>query len=125
MIDSDGTKPRLWGVVFPSSCATMQRRAVTLIELLVVIAIIGLLVSLILPAVQAAREAANRSSCANNLRQLGLAMEQHHNEYQHYPKSGRHGYGVLVYLLPFVEQKDLYYAINPGRTSSDGVDDEI
>jgi prepilin-type N-terminal cleavage/methylation domain-containing protein/prepilin-type processing-associated H-X9-DG protein len=97
----------------------------TLVELLVVVAIIGLLLSLTLPAVQAARESANKSSCANNLHQLGLAVEQHHNQYCEYPMSGKHDYGILVYLLPFVEEKDLYYAINPGRPTGGGSDDSI
>ena len=97
------------------SQSTYLRSALTLVELLVVVAIIGLLISLLLPAVQAARESGNKAACGNNLRQLGLAAEQHHLEHQSFPVSGKHGYGVLVYFLPFVEQKDLYYRINPGR----------
>jgi prepilin-type N-terminal cleavage/methylation domain-containing protein/prepilin-type processing-associated H-X9-DG protein len=94
-----------------------EHRGVTLVELLVVIAIIGLLISLLLPAVQAARESSNKATCGNNLRQLGLAAEQHHLEFENLPKSGKHGYGPLVYFLPFIEQKDLFYRINPGRTA--------
>ena len=61
------------------------RRAFTLVELLVVIAIIGLLIGLLLPAVQAAREAARRTSCKNNLKQIGLALHQHHDVHKRLP----------------------------------------
>src|SRR3954451_18836240 len=64
------------------------RRGVSLVELLVVIAIIGVLVSLLLPAVQSAREAGRRASCANNVKQIGLAFMLHHDAYKAFPFGG-------------------------------------
>ena len=93
----------------------------TLIELLVVIAIIAILVALLLPAVQQAREAARRSSCKNNLKQLGLALHNYHDTHSCLPPgwvgpedSGgtRWGWGTL--LLPYIEQGPLYDTLRPG-----------
>ncbi len=88
--------------------------AFTLVELLVVIAIIGTLIALLLPAVQSAREAARRSHCLNNLKQIGLAVQCYHDVHGHYP-SGRRSrtqYGVswAFRLLPHMEQTALHEA---------------
>ena len=89
----------------------------TLVELLVVIAIIGVLVALLLPAVQAAREAARRMSCANNLRQVGLALHNHHDTVGRFPLSNyirrmnpnvAINWGWLPQLLPYMEQTSLH-----------------
>jgi prepilin-type N-terminal cleavage/methylation domain-containing protein/prepilin-type processing-associated H-X9-DG protein len=107
-----------------ASCGSKKRsRAFTLIELLVVISIIGVLVALLLPAVQAAREAARRAQCVNNLKQIGLAMQNYHASFQTLPPgyvsnfdaSGNDtgpGWGWAAMLLPQMEQKPLFDAIN-------------
>jgi prepilin-type N-terminal cleavage/methylation domain-containing protein/prepilin-type processing-associated H-X9-DG protein len=89
----------------------------TLIELLVVIAIIGVLIALLLPAVQAAREAGRRSQCVNNLKQIGLAVHQYHVAHNCLPPgqllySNWLDISILVHLLPHLEQQPLYNAFN-------------
>ena len=110
------------------------RPAFTLVELLVVIAIIGVLVALLLPAVQAAREAARRTKCTNNLRQLALACHNHHDVFGTLPRNGNsvdpvaltnsHGNGTgccqqnratwswIARTLPYFEQKNLFDTAN-------------
>lgn len=92
----------------------------TLVELLVVIAIIGILLGLLLPAVQAAREAARRASCTNNLKQIGLALQNYHSQYKRFPpgapllsKEYDQSISWRVMLLPFMEQMPLYEQIRP------------
>src|SRR5438874_4777366 len=87
------------------------RRGFTLVELLVVIAIIGVLVALLLPAVQAAREAARRSQCINNLRQIGLALHSHHDQFGVLPFARTGGRPQSIswapLIMPFIEQNNL------------------
>ena len=115
------------------------RAGFTLVELLVVIAIIGVLVALLLPAVQMAREAANRSSCGNNLKQLGLACHNFHDTFKYLPPGAENqvykkpkdpanptaliqGTTWLVYILPQIEQRPLYDRYNFAVSWNDATD---
>ncbi len=100
----------------------LQKRGFTLVELLVVIAIIGVLIALLLPAVQQAREAARRMQCTNNLKQIGIAMHNFHDTYnkvvpmshEDFGDENAHGnWGWAVDLMPFLELSNTYDALNP------------
>ena len=97
-----------------------QRRGFTLIELLVVIAIIAILIALLLPAVQQAREAARRSTCKNNMKQIGLAMHNYHDAFSVFPigqQPGQSRPNWRVGILPYLDQAPLYNQLD--TTSGD------
>ena len=106
------------------SLSSRRRRGFTLIELLVVIAIISVLIALLLPAVQQAREAARRSQCINNQKQLGLALHNYHDTFNVFPPGwigvqgriahmeGPSGFAWASHLLPNLDQGSLYNQIN-------------
>jgi prepilin-type N-terminal cleavage/methylation domain-containing protein len=98
-------------------------RAFTLVELLVVIAIIGVLVALLLPAVQAAREAARRAQCQNNLRQMGVALQTYHDTWKAFPRGGwsatsaNLSWGTAI--LPHLEEQSLFLRVNRDKPYTD------
>jgi prepilin-type N-terminal cleavage/methylation domain-containing protein len=101
-----------------------KAKGFTLVELLVVIAIIGILVALLLPAVQAARGAARRAQCTNNLRQLGIALQNYSSSRGKFPPGGLSPgkefgeMGWRTFVLPFMEEQALYDSFNPKATSA-------
>jgi prepilin-type N-terminal cleavage/methylation domain-containing protein/prepilin-type processing-associated H-X9-DG protein len=117
----------------PSSDRSARSRGFTLIELLVVIAIIAVLIALLLPAVQAAREAARRAQCTNNLKQLGLALHNYNSSVGTFPPAGMNtsnakgsitgGWGswsAQAMMLPYLEQQQIYNAINFSLCTDNG-----
>ena len=111
----------------PKHCGSAQRKAFTLVELLVVIAIIGVLVALLLPAVQAAREAARRTSCANNLKQLGIAYHNFHDTMNELPPAaiGDQYATHFVLILPFLEQNNLYDQFDLTQPMTTGTNNQV
>jgi prepilin-type N-terminal cleavage/methylation domain-containing protein/prepilin-type processing-associated H-X9-DG protein len=106
-------------------CARALRRAFTLVELLVVIAIIGMLVALLLPAVQSARESARRTQCNNNLKQIGLSIHNFEGAYGTFPAAATrvetdvymHGPTWWIYTMPYMEQGNTYSRITFPRNT--------
>jgi prepilin-type N-terminal cleavage/methylation domain-containing protein/prepilin-type processing-associated H-X9-DG protein len=111
---------------FDSGHLRKPRDGFTLVELLVVIAIIGVLVSLLLPAVQSARESARRTQCTNNLKQIGLAMHQFDHTRQRLPFANNDlGASAFIYILPFVEENTLFEQYDPTMAPTAGTNRPI
>src|SRR3984885_472478 len=106
-----------------TSVAVRRARGVTLIALLVFIAITAVLIALLLPAVQAAREAARRAQCVNNLKQIGLAVHNYHDSRGALPGAelvhNGTSFSALTHLLPFFEQTNAYNSVNFSLANGD------
>jgi type II secretory pathway pseudopilin PulG len=103
----------------------MKRNAISLVEVLVSLSIISILLGLLLPAVQSAREAARRAQCQNNLKQIGLALHAYESVYRSFPAGGykssdHNGLSWLYGVLPYLEQDPLYRAFDSGSSFMDG-----
>ena len=117
-----------------SESCSLNRVAFTLVELLVVIAIIGILIGMLLPAVQSVRESARRTSCLNNVRQSALSAHNYESSFQHLPVSyelneggtatGNGSWSIHARLLPYIEQGNAHNAINFDQAWSDPVNVE-
>lgn len=124
--DSHEFTYRSYGQILNRFRCRCSSRGFTLVELLVVIAIIGVLIALLLPAVQSAREAARRSQCLNNLKQLGLAMQLHHDTFGYLPvvptrfsDEKRDRPMLFLQILPYIEASNLRQAYNFDLPSKD------
>ncbi len=128
---SDGKAGAVRGRETRAQHGARAQHGFTLVELLVVIAIIGILVALLLPAIQAAREAARRSQCANNLRQLGIALQNHHNAKRAFPFGVEQPGGIseagtmggstwAIEIMPYAEDESLQNLYDPTVSTTIG-----